>query len=382
MEHYYIHWPFCKNKCHYCDFVALEKHEEFVKEYHGALMKEMESFFKKNDQKKIPVKTVFFGGGTPSLYPLSLLEENIDQLFRYLDRSTLQEMTLEVNPEGVTHEMLKAWKKLGFTRLSVGVQVLDDKVLKNLNRLQTAQDVFKLFDKIFDYGFDVSADLIIGLPGISKKEWWKTVHTVLQWPINHISIYFLTVHENTPLAHRIHKKELSAASDDEMVDLYQKTISLLERHGLKQYEISNFSTPSKESIHNMAYWQRKSYKGFGIGAASFYDEQRHVNQKNLTSYVRQWEEGIVVEKGRSAPSIEVLTESQKRLERYMLGLRQTKGMSIKELMYQVDDPNKQRDINYDLSWLQEEGFLVVDHDRVRLTPRGMVYENEIVTKLY
>ncbi|MBL4587795.1 radical SAM protein [Candidatus Babeliales bacterium] len=313
---------------------------------------------------------------------MPLLEENLNKLFTYVDQSTLQEMTIEVNPEGVTHEMLKAWKRLGFTRLSVGVQVLDDQVLNNLNRRQTTKDVLMLFDKIFDYGFDVSADLIIGLPGVSSKRWWQTVHTILQWPINHVSVYFLTIHENTPLAHRIDKKELSAASDDEMVDLYQKTILLLERHGLKQYEISNFARTAKESIHNRAYWQRKSYKGFGIGAASFYDGHRFVNQKNLTAYVRQWEEGIVTNTGRSAPFTEELTESQQRLERYMLGLRQTKGISMNDLMYQVDDLNKQKSMQHDLSWLQEEGFLIVDHDMVRLTPRGMVYENEIVTKLY
>ncbi len=381
IEHYYIHWPFCKNKCHYCDFVAFEKHEELIGSYHTALMSEIKDFFKQNPEHSKNGKTLFWGGGTPSLYPLNLLQETTELLFSQIDQAIVQEMTIEVNPSGVTHEMLSTWKALGFNRFSVGVQILNDAALHALNRKQTTHDVLTLFDKIFMYQANVSVDLIIGLPGVTEEDWWTTLQTILQWPIKHISIYFLTIHENTPLAHRIARKELAAASDDEMVRLYQETIALLARHGIMQYEISNFAIPGYESTHNYAYWQRKAYKGFGLGAASLYDEQRFVNQKSLTAYLRQWEEGKIEQNGKAAPLYEKITDEQNRLERYMLGLRQTKGIPLDELLYRLD-LDKQKEMHHSLSWLEKEGFLIVDHDMVRLTPRGMVYENEIVTKLY
>jgi oxygen-independent coproporphyrinogen-3 oxidase len=381
VEHLYVHWPFCKNKCHYCDFTAFERHEAFTLEYHQALMKEMDAYFSNPEYDSSHLRSVFFGGGTPSLYPLSLLEECTEKIFSYSDRSLLEEMTLEVNPQGVDQIQLESWKAFGFNRVSIGVQILHDLLLKKLNRRQTTADVLSLFDKVFHYFSNVSVDLIIGLPGATEEDWWNTLHTILQWPVQHISIYFLTVHEHTPLAHRLQTKELALPSDDAMVDLYQKTIALLFRHGLMQYEISNFARPGKESIHNYAYWQRKWYKGLGIGASSFYQEVRTVNQKNLTAYLQQWNEGIIQTEGKTAPFQEVLTLEQQRLERYMLGLRQVKGISFDELFNQVDREKKEK-IKEELAFLEEAGFLQVVNDVVQLTPRGMVYENEIVTKLY
>lgn len=381
-EHLYVHWPFCKNKCHYCDFVALEKHEQFIERYHKALKAEVAHFFVDRAQgTKAPVKTIFFGGGTPSLYPLPLLTEFTDHLYSFVDRTTIAEMTLEVNPGGLTSSHYLAWRDCGFNRVSVGVQVLDESVLFNLNRRQKNADVYALMDGIFEYIPNVSVDLIIGLPGSTPETWWKTLEQVLKWPITHISVYFLTIHEQTPLAYRIAQKELAPALDDEMVFLYEKTIALLAQHGFVQYEISNFARPGYESTHNIAYWQRKAYKGFGLGAASFEHEQRERNQKNLSAYIEHWLEGAVVTTGRAAPKREILTPEQQRLEIYMLGLRQRVGIDRKTLEAGRTDAQREK-LEATLTMLEEHGFITIINDRVQLTVRGMVYENEVIMKLY
>lgn len=381
-EHLYVHWPFCKNKCHYCDFVALEKHEQFIDRYHKALQAEVANYFVDlTPGKKTDVKTIFFGGGTPSLYPLPLLIDFTNNLYQFVERTTINEMTLEVNPGDLTTQHYQTWRDCGFNRVSVGVQILDEAVLFNLNRRQKTSDVYELMNGVFEYIPNVSVDLIIGLPGSTPEAWWKTVEQVLQWPITHISIYFLMIHSQTPLAHRIAKKELAPAGDDEMVALYEKTIALLATHGFVQYEISNFARPGYESEHNKAYWQRKAYKGFGLGAASFENEQRERNQKNLSAYVGYWLEGTEAATGKAARMHEVLTPEQQRLEVYMLGLRQRIGIERKVL--EAGRTNEQlKQLEATLAMLLEHGFIIIVDDRIQLTVRGMVYENEVIMKLY
>ena len=383
LEHLYIHWPFCKNKCHYCDFVAFEKHEGFEPSYHQALLNEIKNFaLARSHLPPAQISTMFLGGGTPSLYPLPLLEELFATLQSSFDMSKAEELVLEVNPGGLTHKHMETWKKVGINRLSVGVQVLDDAILYSLNRRQKNKDVFELMEMAPHYFSNISADFILGLPGVTQEIWERTLTTAMQWPITHISIYFLTIHEKTPLYFKVRRKELSLIEDDALVAEYERTVAFLAQHGFEQYEISNFAKKGFESKHNQSYWNRKPYQGFGIGAASFDGLNRTVNEKKLASYIdRHLHNKIDATLTKaSAPFFEQLDKEQAYLEELMLGLRQKKGISL-EKFFGAYSLLTQQNLGKKISQLEEKKLAVVNDGMLQLTVRGMALENEIVTHL-
>lgn len=375
-EHLYIHWPFCKNKCHYCDFVAFEKHEGFEKSYHDALIKEIETFSGKFDKNcRVPIKTIFMGGGTPSLYPEKLMIHLFDVLNNNFNLNKLKEVSIEVNPGGISESKISLWRQLGINRLSIGVQVLDDVVLQRLNRLQKKADVEELLAIAPKYFDNISVDLIIGLPGVSYESWINTLEYVVKAPINHISLYFLTVHEKTPLYFKAKKGEFKIPDDDTYLKLYEESISYLEDHGFIQYEISNFARKGFESLHNRAYWERKSYKGFGIGAASFDGMNRFSNIKNLTNYINY--------SANNWPTLlfEVLSEEQKRLELLMLGLRQKKGVHLHSMIYYGDNV-KEAILHSKIELLKKDSLIEIEDGYLKLTRKGMALENEVILALF
>lgn len=368
-EHLYIHWPFCSVKCHYCDFVALEQHEAYQDEYQQALLREISTF----EPSQGPVRTIFLGGGTPSLYPLPWITELFTTLRTHFDISGTQEITIETNPADIDEERLDTWRDLGINRLSMGVQCLDDDVLLNLGRRQRSTDVLramKIAPKYFD---NISIDLILGLPGLSQDAWFNTLETVLQWPLKHISIYFLTIHEKTPLYFKVERGAIKPLDDDTMVDIYQKSVTMLESVGIMQYEISNFAREGFASLHNTAYWNRKPYRGFGLGSSSFNGTQRGVNEKNLQRY-------IASPRGNVPMTEEILTQEQEALELLMLGLRQKIGMDLHSVVYLLSQSQKERFMT-NVDELVKEGFLQNIHDKLCLTTKGMPLENEIIKRL-
>ncbi|MBM3887451.1 radical SAM family heme chaperone HemW, partial [Candidatus Dependentiae bacterium] len=276
VESLYIHWPFCTSKCYYCDFVALEQHADFQDAYHEVLLKEIRAYGASN-KTKAQIKTIFIGGGTPSLYPQNKLQALFKTLHNTFDLSLTSEITLEANPADITEDRADTWEEVGINRISCGVQVLDDQVLQKLNRRQRSIDVFNAAKILPKYFSNVSMDLIIGLPGVHDATWLKTIETICSWPIQHISIYFLTVHEKTPLYFKVQRGDLILPDEDALLALYEKTITYVEQKGFLQYEISNFAQNGFSSQHNIGYWQRRPYKGFGIGAASFDGSARTVN---------------------------------------------------------------------------------------------------------
>ena len=374
-QHIYIHWPFCKNRCHYCDFVALAQHESFFESYHQALCKEIELVGKSLNSRQA-IKTVFLGGGTPSLYPTHMLEEVFKTLNNYFDLSEVQEVTIEANPADITEEKLFEWKNLGINRLSMGVQILDDEILKNLNRSQTTTDVLNAIEIATKFFENISIDLILGLPGITEKIWHTTLQQAVAWPINHISVYFLTVYEKTPLYFKVKKGELKLFDDEQMVSIYSQTIDFLEKNNLFQYEISNFAKEGYESVHNQAYWNRKSYYGFGLGASSFDGEKRFTNFNNIETYTRS----IVSKSELPISFTECLTRQQVVLEMLMLSLRQKKGLDLHSVLYLLTGTQKIT-FNKNIELLKSESLLQQEDNRVFLLFKGIVLENEVVLKL-
>lgn len=376
-EHIYIHWPFCQKKCHYCDFISFQSHEGFEKKYHEALCNNVKNFVEQNyaSLKSNKIKTIFFGGGSPSLYPLDLFEKFMDLLKESFDLSCVEEITLEANPADVTEEKLDAWKKFGITRLSLGVQVLDNKVLKDLNRFQTVEDVYKTMEmapKSFD---NISVDLILGLPGTTKDSWQKTLNEAVSWPIKHLSVYILMLYKKTPLYFRVKEKEIKVLQEDEISELYLNTVEFLKKNKFNQYEISNFSKQNFESKHNLAYWNRRSYVGFGLGASSFDGATRYVNEKKLNKYLD------ACNKNKSIIDFsEDLDRQQVLLEKLMLGLRLRKGVGLQGVLYSLSNDEKIKFLD-NLKVLKSQSLVEEQEGRIFLTTKGMMLENEVVLKL-
>lgn len=370
----YIHWPFCPYKCHFCPFVALAGHDHFMDRYHEALKKEIETFGKERVHK-VPLKTVFFGGGTPSTYPLHLLLDTFDILKGIYGLDPQAEISIEVNPGTITNEKLEVWKDMGINRLSIGVQSLNDKVLSGLNRHQRASDVHLLLEKAQKLYSNLSVDLIVGLPGVSSGEWKELISTVVSWPITHVSLYFLTVHEDTPLYFGVKAQKILLPPEEAIVDLYLWSIEQLARAGFMQYEISNFARSGHISYHNSVYWQRKPYKGLGLGACSFDGHARFQNEKSLLKYL----EGIEGELDVTVFS-EELTQKQAWLEMLMLGLRQTRGVVLKEILHLLSEGQKKAFFQA-AATLVEAGLLAYNDEHAYLTLQGLAVANEVIVKL-
>jgi oxygen-independent coproporphyrinogen-3 oxidase len=342
--------------------------------YHHALMKEMLIYAAQLPSKQA-LDTVFLGGGTPSTWPDNLLLDTFDTLRKVFHLGEHTEISIEVNPGTVRAEQLVLWKSIGINRLSIGVQSLKDSVLNNLNRKQSSADVFWVIEEASKNFANISIDLILGLPGVSTQEWQELLQKVVTWPIMHVSIYFLTVHEETPLFYRVKKNEISLTPDDAMVDLYQWSVDFLNGHGLHQYEISNFAREGYHSRHNSVYWDRKPYKGIGLGACSFDGKSRFQNQKQLMKYMNDIDSGTDV-----TVFSETLTGNQAYLERIMLGLRRAQGLDMNDLMKDLTEA-QQHAMKTSIGMLQEHNFLKNENNRIILTAAGLAVQNDIAARL-
>lgn len=343
-------------------------------DYQKALKKEILDFAK-NFNKESSIKSVFLGGGTPSTCPNNLLLDTFDILNSVFSFEKNAEISIEVNPGTVKPGQLEVWKLAGINRLSIGIQSLNDDVLKKLNRHQTSADVFALIEnasKIFE---NISVDLIIGLPGVTEQEWKDLILKIGSWPIKHLSIYFLTVHEDTPLYFGVKKNKIILPPDNQIIELYYWSINKLKEFGFNQYEISNFAKQGYESTHNSAYWKRLPYKGFGLGACSFDGQSRFQNEKNLMTYMNNLNEGR-----ETTIFAEKLEIHQIWLEKLMLGIRQIKGVEINELIQNLNEEKKIKFLNK-INDLQKQNLISFDGDVLKLSHQGLALENQIVLEL-
>ena len=370
----YIHWPFCPYKCSFCPFVAFSGWDRFMDEYHKALMLELK-LYKLQLETKQQIDTIYIGGGTPSTWPDKLLLDTFATLKDMFDFDSISEITIEANPGTVRKEQLDLWRQMGITRLSIGVQSLDDAALEKLNRHQKADDVRKLMRWADGKFNSLSIDLIVGLPGITAEQWKQQVREIMTFPIQHISMYFLSIHEGTGLYFKLERKNEILPADDETVDLYYWTLDVFAQHGFRQYEVSSFSKPGYESQHNQAYWDRKLYKGIGVGAWSYDGEFRFQNEKQLMRYI----DGINKEKSALSYK-EKVTKDQARFEVIMLGLRKMKGVTIAQAIDGLSEEKKKKFFD-NVAMLKEEKFIEEKEGKLFLAKTALSIENEIAVKL-
>ena len=351
----------------------MASHEQFMKDYHNALCREIEQFKHENP---VHLKTIYMGGGTPSTYPAELLLDMFGILKKRFIFDQATEVTIEVNPGTVTDGLLKVWHQAGINRLSIGVQSLKDQVLQSLNRHQTTQDVYNLLQEASLYFENISVDFILGLPGVCDEEWKRMIQEAMHWPIKHISVYFLMVQENTPLYFKVQSKKINLPPDDGLVDLYHWTVDTLQRHGFERYELSNFAQKGFESVHNQAYWDRKPYKGFGLGACSFNGKVRFQNCKNLGRYLEkvQADESVV-------DMFEELTQKQIAVEKIMLGLRRKQGLVVQEYVKDLNQEDKKKFFD-SVAEVEKAGLVKHVSGILTLTPKGFALENEVSLRLF
>lgn len=370
---FYIHWPFCRTRCSYCPFIALACHSEYMERYYHALIAEIGLFADKN--KGCSLFTLYIGGGTPSTWPDNLLLDTSGKIISVFCTERLQEVTIEVNPGTVRREQLVLWRRCGINRLSIGVQYADPKVLALLNRFQSPQEVQELLFSASAEFDNISVDLMLGLPGVTDVYWKRFINEVVTWPITHISLYCLMVHEHTPLFYKVERGEISLPDERLVADLYCWSIEFLAMHGFMQYEVSNFARQGYESQHNTVYWDRKPYKGFGLGACSFDGNRRFMNEQNLLQYIQMLEQGK-----NPTMFFEQLSKDDVRLEKIMLGLRRSVGIRY-ELVTEGLSLDKRSEIESKVQQLCVSGLLQILDGVVKLTPAGFVVEQELIAEL-
>ena len=365
----YIHIPFCLQKCAYCDFASFPRqNEEIMKQYTQRLCQEITTW--RGALPVVSTATVYFGGGTPSILPLKYIEEIVATLKTQGLWQKPTEATIEANPGTLTVEKLQILKTLGFDRLSMGIQSLQDTELKLMGRIHTKEQALEAIQAAKEAGFArISGDLIYGYPTQTQTTIANSLAGLVQAGLTHISVYGLTVEDGTPLSQQLAKGEIKLPTEDEAGDMYDLVNAYLPKHGLQRYEISNYAQTGQESKHNLVYWHYYPYLGFGLGATGFDGRQRLTNVRTLAEYVHGKE-----------PLQEELSPATQLSECIFMGLRLTKGINVEEInqRYDIDFFTKYGKI---LEETQSQGLLTVEQGRtVRLTERGMALGNLVFEK--
>ncbi len=360
----YIHIPFCVRKCLYCDFNSFAGKEEYFEAYKNALVSEINAFDK---AEGYIVKTIFLGGGTPSVMPSKFTGEILKAVLGKFKTDPNAELSMEVNPKTVDFDKLKEYRDYGVNRLSVGVQSFSERLLKILGRIHDRRDFFECFELIQRAGFkNVNFDLMFALPSQSIDEWEETVKTAVSLRPSHLSVYSLIIEEGTPFFNMFEKGELMEVSDEDDREMYYRAKEILRENGFFQYEISNFSKKGFECRHNIVYWKRKEYIGFGLGACSFLDNERSRNNLSLSDYIG----------GNWFGERDEFTERDAFAEFMFLGLRMTEGILRKDF-YDYFGVDMEALFGKEIKKLSERGLLLDDGERISLTERGIDLSNVV-----
>jgi len=361
----YIHIPFCRTKCLYCDFYSVRFDPDVNRDYIRGLGLELKS--RAVGLKGRPVDTVFFGGGTPSLLSVKDVAHILEQVTRAFP-GWPGEITLECNPGTLSLEYLRDLSGTGVNRLSLGVQSLDSGSLRVLGRTHTVEDGVQAFHMARRAGYrNVSVDLIFGVPGQSLSSWRETLQGVVRLEPEHVSVYELTLDGPSPLKAAVETGKVRLLSEGLLEDMYRLTRDILEHAGLRQYEISNFGRPGAECLHNMNCWQYGEYIGVGPAAHSFIGGRRSWNLPDVTAYL-----AAVIRTGSAEAGHEILSQRDAEFERTMLALRMRSGMARDRIS---------GNLSKSFHELRNAGFLEEVEGRVRLTVRGMLLSNEVLLRL-
>lgn len=364
----YVHIPFCAAKCSYCDFYSLAHREDRMDDYCAALTAHLREVAPRMQGQQ--ADTVYFGGGTPSYLGAKRLTALLKTIRKGYALTADAEITLEANPDSAGDaKALKALRKAGFNRLSLGVQAMDDEMLRSIGRIHTARQVKEAVSAGRKAGFDnISIDLIYGLPGQTMTHWQNTLTDAIALGPEHISCYGLKLEEGTPLWQR--RQEADLPDDDAQADMYLWAVEALAAAGYGQYEISNFARPGRESRHNLRYWRMAPYAGFGPGAHSDFGNLRFAYRRDLEGYIA----GDMALSER-----EEIQPRERCMEYIMLSLRTAAGISrsVVERTYRKPFARAEEVFRE----LAEHGLAAPTEEGWRLTPRGFLVSNAIILQV-
>lgn len=368
----YIHIPFCKKKCSYCDFVSFCNKDSLIENYLEALKKEIEKFI----FIKYNVTTIYIGGGTPSYIKEIYIKEILDLLKEKLVNNKTSwedlEITIEVNPGTVNKEKLETYIKAGVNRLSIGLQSTSNKLLKQIGRIHTFEEFLDTYNLAKKVGFDnINVDLMIALPNQTIKDIKESLEKIVNLNPNHISVYSLIIEEGTLLEKQINDGKLKLPSDEEERKMYWYVKDFLELSGYNHYEISNFSKKGKESKHNLNCWNQEEYIGFGLVSHSYIDGIRFCNTSNLEGYIKNIENN---NPDRNKKIEEEQSKEDKEKEFMMLGFRKIEGVDISKFKEKYQE-NPLYLFRKELNKLVSEGLIEVDLNNIRLTNKGLDLAN-------
>ena len=372
MSGIYIHIPFCKQACHYCDFhfsTSLKKKNDLIQ----SLITELE--LRKEEFKNTEVETIYFGGGTPSLLTNNELQSIIDTVYGNYSVVAHPEITLEANPDDLSHNRIEALTDTPINRLSIGIQSFFETDLKLMNRAHNAEEAKACLEKAVEHFDNISLDLIYGIPGASNEQWIKNIEMALSFGVPHISSYALTVEPKTALASFIEKGIIENLDDEQAHEQFHILKQQLEDAGFIHYELSNFGKEGFFSKNNSAYWQGKFYIGIGPSAHSFNGKQRGWNVRNNSKYIK------AILNGDLPMEIEHLTKIDQYNEYIMTGLRTVWGVSLDKV---------EKDFGYLLKdYLLEQAnvfinqhLLYIDGEHLRVTKKGQFLSDGIASELF
>lgn len=372
MSGIYIHIPFCKQACHYCDFhfsTSMKKKEEMVK----ALVKEMQ--MRKSEFENETVETIYFGGGTPSVLSDVELDFLIDAVYANFKVAENPEITLEANPDDLSDERIVGLAGSRINRLSIGIQSFFENDLKMMNRAHNAEEAKKSLETATRYFDNISIDLIYGIPGMTNEMWKQNIETALSFGIPHISSYALTVEPKTALKKLIQTGKVSEPKDEVAQEHFMILVEMLQQHGFIHYELSNFGKPDYFSKNNSAYWLGKKYIGIGPSAHSYDGISRSWNIANNPIYLKE------IEAGKLPGEVEILTANDRYNEYIMTGLRTIWGVSLNRIQKEFGEEV--------LQYLQKQsekfiadGLLAVEKNILKTTPKGKFLADGIASDLF
>lgn len=371
----YIHIPFCKRKCYYCDFISYQNKTELIDKYIESICLEIENWKKSINMSQYKVTTIYIGGGTPSYIEQKHILQILKKLKEFINKNV--EITIEVNPGTVTNSKLKEYKSAGINRLSIGLQETHDDLLKMIGRIHNFEEFINTYNWARGAGFDnINIDLMIGLPNQTIQDTKENLEKVLKLKPEHISVYSLILEEGTILEKQIEQGKLVLPDEETERAMYWNVKNTLEKNGFNHYEISNFAKEQKESKHNMNCWNQEQYRGFGIAAHSYIEGVRFSNTTNLEEYI---ENSLKQDFAKNIRIHERQNREAKKKEYMLLGLRKLEGVSITKFKNKYKE-NPLFLYKNELNELVQEKLIIIGGDRIKLTKKGLDLANIVWEK--
>ena len=375
----YIHIPFCKKKCEYCDFVSYAGKESLVDSYMKWLKYEIKEVGEGNRldyedglDKAINVETIYIGGGTPSVISANYIEEIMEVIKSNYNISENAEITIEVNPGTVDEDKLEKYRKSGINRLSIGLQATQDRLLEEIGRIHTFNEFINTYSAARVVGFkNINVDLMLGLPKQSIEDLEESLDKVIELKPEHISVYSLIIEEGTPFYKKVEEGKLDLPSDEIERKMYWMVKAKLEEAGYNHYEISNYAKKGFESKHNVSCWNQGEYIGFGVAAHSYTNDVRYSNIDNIKKYIENFEKNSEID---NFVFHEKLNLESKMKEFMLLGLRKIEGVNISDFKNKFGQ-NPIFLYRKELEKLTNEGLLEIDGNKIRLSNKGLDLAN-------